>query len=74
MEAYFATIFEDVRHERSLLILLSLTDPDILKQSKFTDDEINIIKDLALGKLHRRRILKEYHAVSILEENIFSVF
>ena len=67
MEAYFNTIFEDVRHKRSLILLLSLTDPDILKQSKFTDDEINIIKNLALEKLHRQRILKEYHAVSLLE-------
>ena len=54
MEARFNTIFEDVRHERSLIFLLSLTDPDILRQSKFTDDEINIIKDLALSKLHRQ--------------------
>ena len=67
MEAYFNTIFEDIRHERSLILLLSLTDPDILKQSKFTDDEINIKKNLALEKLHRQRILKEYHAVSLLE-------
>ena len=32
MEGYFTTIFEDVRHERTLILLLSLTDPDILKQ------------------------------------------
>ena len=43
MEAYFATMFEDVRLERSLILLLSLTDSDILKQSKFTDDEVNTI-------------------------------
>ena len=29
MEAYFNTIFEDIRHERSIILLLSLTDPDI---------------------------------------------
>ena len=63
MEAYFATMFEDVRHEGSLILLPSLTDPDILKRSKFTDDEINI----ALEKLHRQRILKKYQAVSLLE-------
>ena len=40
MEAYFSYLFEDVRHERSLVLLLSLTDPDILKQSKFTGGEI----------------------------------
>ena len=50
MEQHFATMFEDVRHERSLILLLSLTDPDILKQPKFTDDEMNIIKNLALEK------------------------
>ena len=67
MEAYFSNLFEDVRHERSIILILSLTDPDILKQSKFTDDGINIIKNIALEKLHRQRILKEYHAVSLLE-------
>ena len=40
MEQYFSTMFEDVRHERSLILLLSIADSDILKQSEFTDDEI----------------------------------
>ena len=70
MEAYFATTFEDVTHERSLILLLSLTDPDILKQSKFTDHEIDIIKNLALEKLHRQRILKETIALDLLEKQI----
>ena len=33
MEKYFSSLFEDVRHERSLILLLSLTDEGILKQS-----------------------------------------
>ena len=32
MEAYFSKLFEDVRHERSLNFLLSLTELDIIKQ------------------------------------------
>ena len=67
MEQYFSKLFEDIRHERSMILILSLIDSDILKQSKFTDDEIIIMKNLALEKLHRQRILKEYHAVSLLE-------
>ena len=67
MEANFATVFEEVRHERSLILLLSLVEPSILKQCKFTDHEIEIIKNLALEKLHRQKILKEYHAMSLLE-------
>ena len=39
MENYFSNLFENIYYERSLMLLLSLTDPDILKQSKFTDDE-----------------------------------
>ena len=68
MEQFFATMFEDVRHERSLILFFSLTDPDILKQSKFTDFEVNIIKSLALEKLHRQRILKEHIAMDLLQK------
>ena len=57
MEQYFAVIFEDVRNERSLNLLLSLTGPDISIQAKFTNHELNLIKNLALEKLHRQRIL-----------------
>ena len=49
-----------------------MTDPDISTQSKFTDDEKNILKNLALKKLHRLRLLKEYVAASLLE-NFFLV-
>ena len=71
MESYFNTIFEDVRHERSLILLLSLTDSDILKQSKFTDHEIEIIKNIALEKLHRQRNLKEIIALDLLEKQMY---
>ena len=68
MDQYFATIFEDIRHERSPILLLSLVEPDILKQSKFTDHEIDIIKNIALEKLHRQRNLKEIVALDLLEK------
>ena len=51
MEAYFSNLFQDIRHGRSLILLISPTDPDILKQSKITDDEIEILKNLALEKI-----------------------
>ena len=70
METYFNTIFEDIRHERSLILLLGLVEPSILKQSKFTDHEIEIIKNLALEKLHRQRILKEHIAMDLLQKQI----
>ena len=68
METYFNTIFEDVRHERSLILLLSLVESSIIKQSKFTDHEIEISKNLALEKLDGQRILKEHIAMDLLEK------
>ena len=53
MEAFFATIFADVKQERSLKLILLLEDPETLKQSKNTDPEINIGKNLGLEKMHR---------------------
>ena len=44
MEAYFDSIFEDVRHERSLILLLSIVEPDILRQSNILDHELELIK------------------------------
>ena len=67
MEQYFSNLFEDVIDERSIILLLSLSHPDILKQSKYTDDEINIINKLALEKIHRQKHLMEYFALYLLE-------
>ena len=69
MEQYFNTIFEDIRYERSVVLLLSLVEPDILKQSKFTDHEIDIIKNIALEKLNRQKNLKEIVALDLLENH-----
>ena len=53
MDAYFSIMFDCVRHERSLKLLLSLTDPDLLKRSKLTEHEMNLMKNPALEKLQR---------------------
>ena len=68
MEQYFSMMFEDVRYERSLTIVLSLTDPDIIKQSKFTDHEPNIIKVFGLEIIFRQRIIKEQVAMDLLKK------
>ena len=68
MEAYFNTIFESIVYERSLILLLSLVEPDILRQSKFLDHKIEIIKNIALQKVHRQRNLKEIIALKLLEK------
>ena len=67
MEQYFARLFENIHDERSLILLLSLTDSNILLQSGFTENEINIIKNIALEKIHRQKSLKEYIALQLIE-------
>ena len=69
MEQYFNTILEDIRHERSPILLLNLVEPSILSQSKFTDHENDIIKNIALEKLHRQKNLKEIVALELLEKH-----
>ena len=59
MEQYFSSLFEDIRHESSSLLLLSKKEPDIFRQSKFLDHEVEIIKIIALEKHHRQRNLKK---------------
>ena len=68
MEQDFNTIFEDIRNERSFILLLSLVEPSILKQAKFADHENDFIKDLALQKLHGQRNLKEIVSLVSLEK------
>ena len=65
MEPYFTTMFGDVGHDGSLI--LSITDPDILKQSKFINHMKNLFGKLALEKLQRQRMVTEYTALQILE-------
>ena len=65
-EQYFSNLLEDVRHERSLILLLTVTDADMLRQNKFRDNEIQLIKNLALEKLHKKCILKEHVAMDLL--------
>ena len=60
-------MFEDVRQEQSLILLLALTDPDILNESEYTSHEVYLMKNFALERFHRQRILKEYVAVSLTE-------
>ena len=70
MQQYFDTIFEDIRHERSLILFLDLVEPDILKKSKFADHEIDIIKNFALEKLHGQCNVKEIVGLDLLEKQI----
>ena len=44
-----------------------------MKHPKVTDDEREIIKNRALEKLHRQRILKEHNAMGLLEKQ-FSIY
>ena len=55
MENYFAVLSEDVRHERSLVLQLSLTVDGIIKQSGFMKFEMKVKENLALDKLHTQK-------------------
>ena len=70
MEQYSNTNFEDTRYERAVILIFSLVEPDILKQSKFNDHEVEITRDIALQKLNRQRNLKGIAALDLLEKQV----
>ena len=55
-------MFEDIRRERSLIVIQSLKDERILKQSRFTDHEF-IEKKTCFRKNIWPKISKRYVAV-----------
>ena len=72
MQPCFLNLFEDIRVERSPVLSLSLIYPDTLREPKFTDDEKNFQKNLALEKLHSQKCLKQYFALQPSEEFLLS--
>ena len=46
MKNKFLTLFEDVGHERMLILPLSVTDANIFNQKGFTEPEMKISKTL----------------------------
>ena len=60
-------MFENARHERSLILLLSITATDILKQGRFSDHELKTLKNVALAILKKQRVLEQYFAVTLKE-------
>ena len=74
-------MFEDIRHERWLKILLSLTVPDSIKQSKTNDHEIKEKKSCFRRKITATRIIKKialvhHEQISIFcfSTNVLSIF
>ena len=55
MEAYFITMLEDVRHERSLMLFLSPKQERVLRPAGFTDHELKYITNLSLEIIHRQK-------------------
>ena len=52
MKNFIETLFQDVRHDLFSISLLSLTDPNKLKETGFMDYEMIIVKYFTLEKLH----------------------
>ena len=73
MENFCRNFFEDVRHEKSLIILLALTDEGILRPAGFTEHGLKMIKNLAEGKLQRKTTLLKHTALQSLD-SFFSVY
>ena len=59
-------MFEDFKHERLIILLLSITDPNIPKQSKFTDHVIKIIKKPSSREITQTKNIETTHCGTII--------
>ena len=71
MEQYFSNLFEVIRHERSLILPLSLAASDILKQSKFTDDEKKYNKKFCSRKITPSKTFEGIFCYTIIRTKYF---
>ena len=60
----FSKFFEHFRHERSILLLLSLTGPKNLKQTPSLDYERNVIRKSCSGEVSWAKMLKRTRSYS----------
>ena len=68
MEAFFSSLLEDIRHERSIVLLIIANRSRYFKTKQIYWWWINYNKkNLALEKIHRQKCLKEYFASQFLE-------
>ena len=65
-------MLEDVRHERFPIRLLSVTFPDMLRQSNFRDLEKNIVRKTWLLKSYTDREFCKI-CCSIIDRHVFPV-
>ena len=74
MEQNFALMFEVVRHERSLLLIISLTDPDILRGEKFTDYKVDNIKKISFRETTSKALFERTRShvfIRIAKKDLF---
>ena len=62
MASNYNILYEKIVLERSLVLLLALSNPDYLIQQRHSDADIQVIKDTADGQLSRQKLPIEYFA------------
>ena len=57
----FDCILQDIRHERTLILILALTNPQILLNAKFSQQDIDKLVVLGKEKILRQKLLRDIH-------------
>ena len=58
---HFDYLLQDPRHERTLILIFALTDPQILLNAKFSPQDIDKLVVLGKEKILRQKLLRDIH-------------
>ena len=72
MDRNFESIFQDVRHERTLILILAIIEPQIL-DAKFSLCDVNKMTTIAKEKILRRKMLVIFIYITNLFLNFSNV-
>ena len=61
LDNHFDYILQDIRHERTLILTLALTDPQILLDAKFSQQDIDKLVVLGKEKILRQKLLRDIY-------------
>ena len=73
MDRNFESIFQDVRHERTLILILAIIEPQILLDAKFSQSDVNKMTTIAKEKILRRKMLVIFIYITNLFLNFSNV-
>ena len=61
LDKHFDYILQDIRQKRTLILILALTDPQILLNAKFSQQDVDKLVVIGKEKILRQKLLRDIY-------------